>query len=65
MKIGENEASDFVKFCVRGHENWRKLKHLTFLKFCAHGVMKVEKIEASDFFEVSCTRVMKIGENFK
>ena len=44
---GEKQGSDFcdvsraMYLCARGHENWRKLKHLIFMKFRAPGVMKV------------------------
>ena len=33
---------DFCEFsCTRGHENWRKLKHLIYVKFGVPGVMKI------------------------
>ena len=42
MKIGENwRIWILLILCTRGHENWRKLKHLIFMKFRAPGVMKV------------------------
>ena len=38
MKIGENESSDFCKVsCIRGHENWRKIKNLILGSFLVHG----------------------------
>ena len=34
-----NRGSDFCEFsCIRGHESWRKSKHLIFVNFQVHGV---------------------------
>ena len=40
-KLEKIEVFDFCDvLCTRGHENWRKLKHLIFVKFHVPGVMK-------------------------
>jgi len=51
------KLSDFCGFsCTRGHEIWRKLKHLIFVDFHVPGVMKIEENQRVWFFGFSSTR---------
>ena len=51
--LGWFEFSEVL--CTRGHENWKKIKHLFFVKFCVSGVMKIGK-KSSIWLSFMCTR---------